>query len=130
MWTLRPRAVLYLHIGYFKSAACEPFILSLCMEGVTLASFSSKQIREDMIETLKAVAHPVRLKIVNILLNGECSVGDISRALGTKQATTSQHLSIMKSRGVLKSRRDRNVVYYSFKHSGIKKIMAVIIAEL
>ena len=78
------------------------------MEGVTLARLSSELIREDtlerMAETLKAIAHPVRLQIVNILMNGERSVGDLVKTLGTKQSLTSQQLSILKSRGVLKSR--------------------------
>ena len=84
---------------------------------------------EKMAETLKAVAHPVRLQIVNILMNGERSVGELVKALGTKQSLTSQQLSILKSRGVLKSRRNGNVVYYSLNNGGIKKIMASIIAE-
>jgi DNA-binding transcriptional ArsR family regulator len=49
--------------------------------------------------------------------------------LGTKQSLTSQQLSILKSRGVLKSRRNGNVVYYSLENSGIKNIMASILAE-
>jgi len=103
------------------------------LEGVKLARFSSELIREDtlekMAETLKAVAHPVRLQIVNILMNGERSVGELVKALGTKQSLTSQQLSILKSRGVLKSRRNGNVVYYSLENNGIKNIMASIIAE-
>lgn len=85
---------------------------------------------EKMAETLKAVAHPIRLQIVNILMNGERSVGDLVRKLGTKQSLTSQQLSILKSRGVLKSRRNGNVVYYSLKNSGIKNIVVSIIAEI
>ncbi len=81
-------------------------------------------------ETLKAIAHPVRLQIVNILMSGERSVGDLVRTLGTKQSLTSQQLSILKSRGVLKSRRNGNVVFYSLQNSGIKNIMASILAEI
>ncbi len=107
--------------------------MSFQREGIPLARFSTELIREDalekMAETLKAVAHPVRLQIVNILMNGERSVGELVKALGTKQSLTSQQLSILKSRGVLKSRRNGNVVYYSLENSGIKKIMAAIIAE-
>ncbi len=85
---------------------------------------------EHMAETLKAIAHPVRLQIVNILMSGERSVGDLVRTLGTKQSLTSQQLSILKSRGVLKSRRNGNVVFYSIQNNGIKNIMASILAEL
>ncbi|MBN1293693.1 MAG: winged helix-turn-helix transcriptional regulator [Candidatus Latescibacteria bacterium] len=99
-----------------------------------MARSTSELIREDdlekMSETLKAVAHPVRLQIVNILMNGERSVGELVRTLGTKQSLTSQQLSILKSRGVLKSRRNGNVVFYSLENSGVKNIMASILAEL
>ena len=104
------------------------------MEVDPLASLSSVLIKEDslekMAETLKAVAHPIRLQIVNILMHGENSVGELVKKLGTKQSLTSQQLSILKSRGVLKSRRNGNVVFYSLKHGGIKNIVAAIIAEI
>ena len=104
------------------------------MEGVTLVRLSTDLIQEDtlekMAETLKAIAHPVRLQIVNILMNGERSVGELVKTLGTKQSLTSQQLSILKSRGVLKSRRNGNVVYYSLQNTGVKNIMASILAEI
>ncbi|MCE5252066.1 metalloregulator ArsR/SmtB family transcription factor [bacterium] len=97
-------------------------------------SSSSDLIKENelekMSETLKAVAHPVRLQIVNILMSGERSVGELVKTLGTKQSLTSQQLSILKSRGVLRSRRNGNVVYYSLENSGVKNIMASILSEL
>ena len=104
------------------------------MEVATLSKFSHDLIPDDtlekMAETLKAVAHPIRLQIVNILMNGERSVGELVRKLGTKQSLTSQQLSILKSRGVLKSRRNGNVVFYSLKNSGIKNIVASILTEI
>ena len=56
-------------------------------------------------EVLKAVAHPLRLQIVEVLSEGEMSVGEIVEALGEKQAITSQQLNLMKDKGVLTSRR-------------------------
>ena len=103
-------------------------------EGETLVRLSNELIQEDtlekMAETLKAIAHPIRLQIVNILMKGERSVGELVRTLGTKQSLTSQQLSILKSRGVLKSRRNGNVVFYSIQNSGIKNIMSSILAEI
>jgi len=49
-------------------------------------------------ETLKAVAHPVRLRIIEILEKGEKSVTQICAKLGTKQSLTSQQLNRMKTR--------------------------------
>ncbi len=99
-----------------------------------MVRLSNELIKEDtlekMAETLKAIAHPIRLQIVNILMKGERSVGELVRTLGTKQSLTSQQLSILKSRGVLKSRRNGNVVFYSIQNSGIKNIMSSILSEI
>jgi len=101
--------------------------------GAVLAGYSSILIEDHMLEkmaeTLKAVAHPIRLQIVNILMRGEQSVGELVKQLGTKQSLTSQQLSILKSRGVLRSRRNGNVVYYALENSGVKKIISAIIEE-
>ena len=78
---------------------------------------------------LKAVSHPIRLQIVNILMNGECHVGELERVLGTTQSTTSQQLNNLKYAGVVKSRKDGNKVYYSLANDSIKKIVKSIIKE-
>ena len=53
-----------------------------------------KNVAEHVAEVLKAVAHPVRLQIVELLETKEMCVGDIVMALGGKQAITSQQLNI------------------------------------
>ena len=90
----------------------------------------SKNRLENMVKILKAVAHPVRLQIVNILLREECSVGELVKTMGTKQSLTSQQLSNMKFSGLLKSRRDGNVVFYSLANDSIKKIVKSILNEI
>ncbi|HUT63671.1 MAG TPA: metalloregulator ArsR/SmtB family transcription factor [Anaerolineae bacterium] len=84
---------------------------------------------EKMVKILKAIAHPLRLQIVNILLNSEYQVGEMVQALGTGQSLTSQELGKLKLFGVLKSRREGNKVYYSLKNNSIRKILATIVAE-
>ena len=64
-------------------------------------------------EILKAVAHPARLRIIELLEHGERSVGDLQMHLGITQSLTSQHLSHMRVRGILKTRKERNMVFYS-----------------
>jgi len=62
---------------------------------------------------LKAMAHPLRLKILCILGGeGEISVQDIVEQVGTSQSNISQHLSILREKGILASRKDANKVYY------------------
>ena len=67
---------------------------------------------EKAAEILKTVANPIRLRIVDLLEAGEMTVSEIQAALGTSQSLTSQHLSLMKARGVLKSRKVGKLVYY------------------
>jgi len=71
-----------------------------------------KELAIHAAEVLKAVAHPLRLQIVEALQDGELSVGEIVDALGEKQAVTSQQLTMMKDRGVLASRREGAKVFY------------------
>lgn len=63
--------------------------------------------------SLKAMAHPLRLKILCILGScSEVSVQDIVEQVGTSQSNISQHLSILREKGILASRKDANKVYY------------------
>lgn len=61
---------------------------------------------------LKAMAHPLRLKILCVLGDQEVSVQDIVDCVGTSQSNISQHLAILREKGVLRTRKDANRVYY------------------
>ena len=74
-------------------------------------------------DILRAVAHPVRLKIIELLGGGEMTVTQIQEALGTSQSMTSQQLSIMKSRGILKSRRNGKSVHYSIERPEVVQVV-------
>jgi ArsR family transcriptional regulator len=63
-------------------------------------------------DILKSVAHPTRLRIAALLQAREMTVGELQESLGTSQSLTSQQLSLMKSRGILKSRKVGKSVYY------------------
>src|SRR6056300_948202 len=62
--------------------------------------------------SLKAMSHPLRLKILCTLGDQEVSVQDIVDAVGTSQSNISQHLAILRDKGILASRKDANRVYY------------------
>ena len=72
--------------------------------------------REEDIErasrSLKAMSHPLRLKILCTLGDQEISVQDIVERVGTSQSNISQHLAILRDKGILASRKDANRVYY------------------
>lgn len=71
---------------------------------------------EEQVETaaraLKAIAHPLRLKILCVVGDQEVCVQDIVEATGTSQSNVSQHLAILRDKGVLANRKDANRVYY------------------
>lgn len=62
--------------------------------------------------SLKAMSHPLRLKILCTLGAREVSVQDIVEHVGTSQSNISQHLAILRDKGILASRKDANRVYY------------------
>ena len=61
---------------------------------------------------LKALAHPVRLQIIERLKSGEASVGQLVRELGVEQSSLSRHLGVLRELGVLKARQEKTTVYY------------------
>ena len=63
-------------------------------------------------DILKSMAHPTRLRIAELLQTREMTVGEIQESLGISQSMTSQQLSLMKGRGILKSRKVGKSVYY------------------
>ncbi len=62
--------------------------------------------------SLKAMSHPLRLKILCTLGSQEVSVQKIVDNVGTSQSNISQHLAILRDKGILASRKDANKVYY------------------
>jgi DNA-binding transcriptional ArsR family regulator len=61
---------------------------------------------------LKAMSHPLRLKILCTLGEEEVSVQDIVEHVGTSQSNISQHLAILRDKDILATRKDANRVYY------------------
>jgi ArsR family transcriptional regulator len=62
--------------------------------------------------SLKAMSHPLRLKILCTLGNREVCVQGIVENVGTSQSNISQHLAILRDKGILSARKDANKVFY------------------
>ncbi len=62
---------------------------------------------------LKALANESRLKIVDRLSRGECSVGELTSLIGSDHSTVSKHLALLRAHGIVLDRREGNVVYYT-----------------
>jgi len=76
---------------------------------------------------LKAIAHPVRISILNLLQEGEkLTVSEIHTKLNIEQSTTSHHLGILKDKDVLSSKRDGKNTYYFLKHDQLSRVIECI----
>jgi len=74
-------------------------------------------------EILKVLGHPIRLKIVAGLCTQECNVKHIWECLGLPQATVSQHLALLKNKGIIAGRREGVEVRYNVVHPLAKRII-------
>lgn len=70
---------------------------------------------EKQAEIAKAIAHPLRIAVVDFLKDGEQCVCDIAEHVGSERSNVSRHLSIMVSAGVLECRKEGLKVFYSLK---------------
>ena len=73
--------------------------------------------------SIKAMSHPLRLKILCILGDSEFSGQDIVDTVGTSQSNISQHLGILKDKGVLATRKEANKVFYRVSDERTLKLL-------
>lgn len=79
-------------------------------------------------EILKVLGHPIRLKIVAGLCANECNVKHIWECLNLPQATVSQHLALLKNKGIIEGKRDGVEVHYSVIHPLARKLIAALMS--
>lgn len=75
--------------------------------------------------SLKAMSHPLRLKILCTLGGDEISVQDIVERVGTSQSNISQHLAILRDKGILSSRKDANRVFYRVSNNRTLRLICM-----
>ena len=77
-------------------------------------------------ELLKALGHPVRLKMVEGLMKHECHVNQIVESLGLPQSTVSQHLGVLKSCGIIVPQKDGVQTCYQVTDQRAKQIIKIL----
>ena len=65
---------------------------------------------------LKALGNKKRLEVMYILREGEQKVGDLEKIIGLSQSALSQHLAVLRSAGIVDTRRQAQAIYYSVKN--------------
>jgi DNA-binding transcriptional ArsR family regulator len=87
----------------------------------------NKQILfEKQAEIAKAIAHPLRIAIINFLKDGERCVCDIAEHVVSERSNVSRHLSVMANAGLLESRKDGLKVIYRLKYTCIVDFFACV----
>ena len=77
-------------------------------------------------QSIKAMAHPLRLKILFTLDSNEITVNDIAGRVGSSQSNISQHLSFMRDKGILSCRKISNQVFYRIDDSRTMSLVDMI----
>ncbi|GBE01217.1 putative HTH-type transcriptional regulator/MT0088 [bacterium BMS3Bbin06] len=80
---------------------------------------NEKALYELQAEVCKTLASPKRLEIIGVLKDGEKSVGELVEILGVPKANVSQHLAVMRHKGILKARREGVNIYYSIANEKV-----------
>ena len=91
---------------------------------------SAVHVRADPVYVVKAqlfrvLGHPVRIRMLELLSDGERTVGDLQAELNLDSSGTSQHLAALRQQGVLESRRAGTSVYYRIRDPRVTQLLAV-----
>jgi DNA-binding transcriptional ArsR family regulator len=86
----------------------------------------SDALRKFKSEIFQALANPTRIAIVEALRDGELSAGKLIERLGIEQANASQHLSILRSKMVVVSRKAGNQVFYSIRDPALIEVLDIL----
>ena len=74
---------------------------------------------------LKILGHPVRIQLLDLLTTGERSVGVLAHELGISQSNLSQHLSLLRDKGILECRKEGHLVLYRLSDPRIPDFFAL-----
>ncbi len=75
---------------------------------------------------LKALGNKKRLEVMYILRDGEQKVGDLEKMIGLSQSALSQHLAVLRSSGIVGTRRQAQAVYYSVKNKNALRLLKML----
>jgi DNA-binding transcriptional ArsR family regulator len=84
---------------------------------------------EQAAECLRTLAHPHRLRMVQMMLQGRYTVGELAKACGIQSHMASEHLRLMKHCGLLSSERDGRKTYYRVAEPHLASIMECVEAR-
>jgi DNA-binding transcriptional ArsR family regulator len=99
------------------------------IKAARLPKLTSLEALEQAAECLRTLAHPHRLRMVQMLLRGRYTVGELAEACGIPSHMASEHLRLMQRCGFLTSERDGRKAYYEIAEKHLANIMSCIEAR-
>jgi DNA-binding transcriptional ArsR family regulator len=85
----------------------------------------SGQLQIFKAEFFKALAHPIRIRILEILVRGGKSVHELQEALGLDQPTVSQQLAVLRGKNIVEARKEGTAVRYSVRDATVRDLLDV-----
>ncbi|AIQ50511.1 ArsR/SmtB family transcription factor [Paenibacillus sp. FSL R7-0331] len=85
----------------------------------------NSDIQQFKTEFFKALAHPMRIRILELLSEGEKNVNELQAILGSEGSAVSQQLAVLRAKNVVASVKDGTTVIYSLRDPLIKDLLAV-----
>ena len=82
-------------------------------------------LRRFKADIFQALAHPTRIAIIELLVEGELSAGELIDKLGMEQANISQHLAVLRAKQLVVNRKSGNQVFYSVRDRIIIEVLAL-----
>ena len=82
---------------------------------------------DEAVAVLRLLSNRERLKVLCVLIHeGERNVGELQQAVGMSQSALSQHLALLRSAGVVSTRREAQSIYYSIQRSDVGRIIRLL----
>jgi ArsR family transcriptional regulator len=76
-------------------------------------------------EFFKALGHPLRIRILEVLVRGERSVHELQKALGVDQPTVYQQLAMLRAKNIVEARKENTTVRYSVRDASLRELLDV-----
>ena len=85
----------------------------------------SRPVPEAKAELFQALAHPARIRVLEVLSDGERSVGEMQPLVGIESSHLSQQLAVLRRAGLVTTRKEGSTVFYSLRASELAELLAV-----
>jgi DNA-binding transcriptional ArsR family regulator len=95
------------------------------MKGNAAELASELPVAQVKAELFKAIGHPARIRVLEVLAGGECSVGGLALAVDLEMSHLSQQLAVLRRAGVVVTRREGNTIFYALRDERISRLLSL-----